>query len=663
MGRVPGRDRGLHSRRVPGPHTAPFGSWRSPISAEVVARAGTRLAEPLIAPDRSAWWLEGRPAEGGRTVLVRQPEGREPQDVTPEGFYVRTRVHEYGGGAWLLYGQTVFFSNFEDQRLYRQDPGQAPQAITPEPTLAAGLRYADGRATPDGRLIVCVRESHTGGDVLNELVAVAADGSEEPLVLATGRDFYSFPRLSPSGELLAFTCWDHPNMPWDGTELWVAELRPEGGLGEARLVAGGPAESIFQPEWSPGGELHFVSDRTGWWNLYRERDGAVDALTAEEAEFGYPQWLFGASTYAFLPDGAIACLRCRRAEERLCLLAPGSSRPVELDLPYTSFGYPSLRSEGGKLVFVAASPDREEAVVSLERPGGRPVPLKSASEEAVDPALAPIPRAVEFPTEGGLIAHAFYYPPTNPGFTGPEGERPPLIVEIHGGPTSHRPPAMRRAVLFWTSRGFGVIDVNYGGSTGYGRAYRERLRGGWGVVDTADCIAAARYLADSGESDGDRLLIHGGSAGGYTTLCALVFHRTFAAGASYYGVADAETLARETHKFESHYLDRLIGPYPAAAETYRERSPIHFVDRLRAPVILFQGLEDEVVPPSQAEQMVAALRASGVPHAYLPFEGEQHGFRRSGTIVRCLEAELYFYGRILGFEPADTIEPVEMKGA
>jgi dipeptidyl aminopeptidase/acylaminoacyl peptidase len=583
-------------------------------------------------------------------------------DVTPDGFYVRTRVHEYGGGAWLLHGETVFFSNFYDQRLYRQEPGQAPRPITPEPPTPAALRYADGRATPDGRLIVCVRESHTGAEAVNELVALPADGSAEPPALATGRDFYSFPRISPDGETLAWTSWDHPNMPWDGTELYVAALGQDE-LGEPRLVAGGPDESIFQPEWSPDGKLHFVSDKTGWWNLYREHDGAVEALTAEEAELGYPQWLFGGATYAFVADGAIACVRCDRGEERLCLLAPGAERPEDLGLPYTSFEFPCVRSHGNSLVFIAGSAEQEAEVVSLELPEGEPVPLRPSSDDPVGAAYASRPRAIEFPTEGGLTAHAFYYPPANPEATGPDGERPPLIVEIHGGPTSHRCPELRRATLFWTSRGFGVVDVNYGGSTGFGRDYRERLRDAWGIVDTADCIAAARHLAESGQADGERLLIHGGSAGGYTTLCALVFHDAFASGASYYGVADAETLARDTHKFESHYLDRLIGPYPEAAETYRQRSPIHFADRLRSPVILFQGLEDEVVPPSQAEEMVRALRANGIPHAYLSFEGEQHGFRRQETIVRCLEAELFFYGQILGFQPADEIEPVTIEGS
>src|SRR4051794_20493099 len=383
--------------------TAPFGSWRSPITAELVARAGTRLAEPLIGADGTVWWLEGRPAEGGRTVLVRRPPGGQPEDVTPGGFYVRTRVHEYGGGAWLLHGDTVFFSNFEDQRLYRHDRGEAPRPITPEPPLPAGLRYADGRATPDGSSIVCVRESHLGEEVVNELVAIPADGSGEPVVVATGRDFYSFPRISPDGERLAWTCWDHPNMPWDGTELWDARID-----GEApRPVAGGPHESIWQPEWSPEGELHFVSDRSGWWNLYRERENVVEALTSEEAELGYPQWLFGGSTYAFLSGGAIACIRSEGGEERLCLLEPGAERPQALGLPYPSFEFPPLRSHESPVVFIAGSPEHETEVVSLELPGGEPRALRPAEADPVEPGLASRPRAIEFPTEGGLTAHAF----------------------------------------------------------------------------------------------------------------------------------------------------------------------------------------------------------------------------------------------------------------
>ncbi|MFN8163331.1 MAG: S9 family peptidase [Solirubrobacterales bacterium] len=642
------------------PTTAPFGSWRSPIDAALVARAGRRLAAPAIAADGAVWWAEGNPSDGGRVILMRRPEGGEAEAVTPEGFYVRTRVHEYGGGAWHLAGpDLVLFANFADQRLYRQRLGEAPVAITPEPETSAALRYADFRVTPDGRTVVCVREVHGEGEAENHIVALALDGTGEPAILASGRDFYSFPRISPDGEWLAWTCWDHPNMPWDGTDLWLAPLAD---TGDARLVAGGSDESIFQPEWDPQGGLHFVSDRDGWWNLYRSEGEALEQLTDERADLAHPQWLFGGSTYAFLSDGTIVCVRCERGEERLFALDPGAWGLRDLGLPYTSFGFPSLAGRGTKVAFAAAGPERETEVVVFDAVASKSELVRTSTEEPLDPSYVSVPRAIEFPTSGGETAHAFYYPPANAGFAGPEGELPPLIVQSHGGPTSHATPALDREFAYWTSRGIGVVDVNYRGSSGYGRAYRERLRGGWGVLDTADCVAAARFLAETGEVDSERLAIRGGSAGGYATLCALVFHDDFAAGASYYGVADTETLARDTHKFESRYLDGLIGPYPERADLYRKRSPIHFTERLRSPVIMFQGLEDAVVPPNQAETMVAALKRNGVPHAYLAFEGEQHGFRRAETEVRCLEAELYFYGRILGFEPADALEPVEIDG-
>jgi dipeptidyl aminopeptidase/acylaminoacyl peptidase len=643
------------------PETAPFGSWSSPVDAATVARAGRRLGAPALADDGAVWWGEGRPTEGGRVVLMRRPEGGEPEEVTPAGVNVRTRVHEYGGGSWHLAApDLVLFADFADQRLYRQRLSEEPVAITPEPDSPAALRYADMRVTPDGQAVVCVREVHGEGEPENGIVALPLDGSDAPTVLASGRDFYSFPRVSPDGTTLAFTCWDHPNMPWDGTELWTVPLEAPA---EAQLVAGGPADSIFQPEWDADGRLHFVSDRDGWWNLYRAGDGReVEQLSAERADLAHPQWLFGGSTYAFLDGGAIACVRTERGEERLGLLEPGAEAVRDLGLPFTSFGFPSLSPRGARVGFAAAGPTTEAAVVVYDTGSGELESVREASEQPVDPAYVSAPQAIEFPTGDGEVAYGFFYPPANPGFVAPEGELPPLIVQSHGGPTSHATPALDREFVYWTSRGFGVVDVNYRGSSGYGRRYREGLNGTWGIADTEDCVRAATFLAESGEADGARLAIRGGSAGGYATLCALVFHDEFATGASYYGVADTERLAQDTHKFESRYLDNLIGPYPESRDAYRERSPIHFVDRLRVPVILFQGLEDEIVPPSQAETMVAALKSNGIPYAYLAFAGEQHGFRRSETEIRCLEAELYFYGRILSFEPAGDVEPVEIDG-
>jgi dipeptidyl aminopeptidase/acylaminoacyl peptidase len=636
---------------------APYGSWQSPITAALLAEGAVGLADPEPTAE-GVYWIEQRPAEGGRYVVVRRtPEG-ETSDVTPPGFSARTRVHEYGGGARFLHGETVFFANFDDQRLYRQDAGSAPRPITPEPQTPAALRYADGRLTPDGRLIICVRESHRDEVVVNELVALPPDGSTEPRVLASGSDFYSFPRVSPDGRTLAWTCWDHPRMPWDGTELWVAELSAEGALGEPLLVAGGPLESVFQPAWSPDGVLHFVSDRSGWWNLYRRGGTADEALAPMEAEFAVPQWIFGLSTYAFLPDGAIGCAYGSEGMGRLGLLRPGQGRVEDLETSHVPAGLPTLRSHGSQLTFVGASATEARAVVSLDVESGALEVLARSLEQPIDPAYISIPRSLEFPTDGGLSAHALFYSPRNDDVEPPPGERPPLLVVSHGGPTAQAESALDPEIQFWTSRGFAVVDVNYGGSTGYGREYRERLRGRWGEVDTADCLNAARHLAEAGEVDGQRLAIRGGSAGGYTTLCALAFHDLFDAGASYYGVADAELLAKDTHKFESRYLDGLIGPYPQAAAVYRERSPIHAADRISCPVILFQGLEDEIVPPSQAEKMITALERNGIPYAYLAFEGEQHGFRRAETIQRTLESELYFYSRILGFEAADPVEAV-----
>jgi dipeptidyl aminopeptidase/acylaminoacyl peptidase len=640
---------------------APYGAWESPITAQLVAEGGGRRGGALLADDGALWWAEMRPEEGGRSALMRRAEGGVPEEATPAGANVRTRVHEYGGGAWTLAApDLVVYAEFADGRLYRLRLGEDAVAITPDPEGVKALQYADMRLAPDGETLVCVREIHPhgGGEPENQLVALPLSGEGEARVLASGRDFYSFPRVSTDGETLAFTCWDHPQMPWDGTELWTAPLADPGAV---TRVAGGPTESIFQPEWGPDGRLHFVSDRSGWWNLYAVdlESGEEEQLTAEEADLAHPQWLFAGSTYAFVAGGAIVVVRTENATEQLFVRDPDGGPLRDLGLPYTNFVFPAIRSLGSRVACVAGTPEAEPTVVVYDHSSGEREEIRGDGE-GVDPALVPTPRAVSFETGEGEVAHGFYYPPTNPEFEAPEGEAPPLIVEGHGGPTSHVVPHLNLEFLFWTSRGFAIIDVNYRGSTGHGRAFREKLAGTWGVIDNEDCVRAALHLAETGKADRGRLTIRGGSAGGYATLCALVFHDELAAGASYFGVADAEALAADTHKFESRYLDYLIGPYPERADLYRARSPIHHVDQLRSPAILFQGLEDEVVPPNQAEKMVAAMRENGVPHAYLAFEGEQHGFRRAETNIRCLEAELYFYGRILGFEPAGSIEAVEI---
>ena len=641
--------------------TAPYGTWHSPITPEMVTEAGIRLGE-IITDGPDVYWLEGRPAEGGRNVIVRLggPNGEPgPVDVTPEGYNVRNRVHEYGGAAYEVNDGVVYFSNFADQRIYRHKSGEQPNPVTADPDIPAGDRFADGRFTPDGRFLVCVRERHVEGrEAVNEVVAVQVDGGVQT-VLASGHDFYSFPRLSPDGTRLAYTAWDHPNMPWDEAELWVAALSPDGASSGAVQVAGGSGESIFQPEWSPDGKLHFVSDRTGWWNLYAQEENAAVSVFPGNAESGEPQWVFGQSTYAFLPDGCIALIVGGEAGRRLMIIDK-DRQAREIELPYTSIG--GLVATGRDVLITAASPTEPAAIVRVDTDTGAVKVVRKSSELQIDEGLISRPQSVTFPTGDGEDAHAFYYPPTNSGFMAPASEKPPLIVLSHGGPTSAASASFSLDIQFWTSRGFAVTDVNYRGSTGYGRAYRDALKGQWGVVDTEDCINAARHLVDRGLADGRRAIIKGGSAGGYTTLCALVFHDYFAAGASYYGVADAETLATDTHKFESRYLDGLIGPYPEARDLYRQRSPIDYVDQLSCPVIIFQGLEDEIVPPSQAEAMVKALKAKGVPYAYLPFPGEQHGFRIAANIRRTLDAELYFYGKIFGFEPAGEVEPVVIEG-
>jgi dipeptidyl aminopeptidase/acylaminoacyl peptidase len=638
--------------------SAPYGRWKSPITSDLIV-AGTVGLGQIALEGRDVYWTESRPTEGGRSVIVRRTPDGETRDVTPPSFNARTRVHEYGGGAFLVADGTVYFSNFQDQRLYRQDPGSEPRPIQGA-TSGPDLRYADGIVDRSRGRIICVREDHTvaGHEALNTLVAFDLEGRKETQVLVSGHDFYASPCLSPDGTRLAWLGWNHPNMPWDGAELWMGGLRADGSLGQVERVAGGVDESVFQPQWSPDGVLYFVSDRGGWWNLYRLRAGGrAEALCEMAAEFGVPQWIFGLSTYAFESARRLVCTYIQGGSSYLASLDTETLALEPIEVPYTLIG--ELRAAPGRALFVAGSQMEPHALVQLDLSTRQCQVLRRSSDLTLDAGYLSTPQAVEFPTENGRTAHAFFYPPQNRDYVAPPGERPPLIVISHGGPTACASNALGLGVQYWTSRGIAVLDVNYGGSTGYGRAYRQRLDGQWGVVDVDDCANGARYLAGQGLVDGQRLIIRGGSAGGYTTLCALTFRDVFKAGASHFGIGDLEALARDTHKFESRYLDRLVGPYPERRDLYQARSPIHFTDRLACPVIFLQGLEDKVVPPNQAEMMVEALRAKGIPVAYLPFEGEGHGFRRAENIKRALDAELLFYARVFGFELADPVEPVE----
>jgi dipeptidyl aminopeptidase/acylaminoacyl peptidase len=641
--------------RMSDTQVAPDGSWKSPITSDLIV-AGTVSLGQIELDGEDVYWSESRPSEGGRNVIVRRSPDGQISDITPPPFNARTRVHEYGGGAYFVSNGAAYFSNYTDQRLYRQEPGGEPEAITP----GADMRYADGVMDHRRGRIICVREDHTGaGEATNTLVGVSLEGGDSGVVLLSGNDFYSTPRISPDGAHLAWLTWNHPNMPWDGTELWVGEFADDGSIRDRKLVAGGQEESIFQPEWSPDGTLYFVAEYTGWWNIYRLRDGQVENVCEMEAEFGVPQWQFGAAAYGFEAAQTIICRYVEGGVTKLGRLDTGTGALEFIETPYSYIG--QLKVKKGQAIFIGGSPFQPASVVRLELAAGQIEVLQKSSTLAIDPTYLSVPEAIEFPTENGQTAHAFYYAPINPGYTPTGEELPPLLVISHGGPTSSTHTALTPNIQYWTSRGFGVLDVNYGGSTGYGRAYRQRLNGQWGVVDLNDCVNGALYIVEQGRADKARLAIRGGSAGGYTTLCALTFSDVFSAGASYYGIADLSIFVHDTHKFESRYLERLVGPYPEKEELYRERSALNHIEHLSAPVIFFQGLEDKVVPPNQAEMMVAALREKGVPVAYLPFEGEQHGFRRAENIKRSLDAELYFYSRIFGFEIADAVEPVQIE--
>ncbi|MDB5871273.1 MAG: peptidase [Ramlibacter sp.] len=635
--------------------TAPFGTWKSPLGGQRVAAGVKPLSAPRISGD-SIFWLEGQPAEAGRVAAIRKTASGAPEVITPAPFNVRSRVHEYGGGAYAVDGNTVYFSNFADNLVYAQEPGGLPRALTGN----SSHRHADFEFDAARHRLVAVREDYSvaGHEPATAVVSLPLDPAQPSTVLVSGFDFFAAPRLSPDGKQLAWLCWNHPLMPWNGTELWLGDVAADGALTNTRKIAGKSSESLCQPVWSPAGELFVVSDRTGWWNLYRLRDGALAAVTTMQAEFGQPLWVFGQSLYGFTGEQEIVAVCIEGAVSRLVRIDLSSGLLTTLASPFTDVR--ELRAAKGFVVVHAAAAHLPDQIVRIDVASGRQEVLAQATHEVPPSQYLSAPQSISFPSANGRVSYGFFYPPANGDYQAPAGELPPLIVTSHGGPTSMSTGSLRLAIQFWTSRGFAVLDVNYGGSTGYGRAYMDSLKGQWGIVDVEDCVAGAQYVAQRGLVDGQRMAIRGGSASGFTTLCALTFHRVFKAGASHFGVSDLAALDADTHKFESRYTSYLVAPPPQRDALYRERSPILHTDKLSCPMIFFQGLDDKVVPPAQSESMVAALRAHGIPVAYVPFEGEGHGFRRLENIQRSLEAELLFYATVFGFEQADKVEPIEI---
>ncbi len=641
---------------------APYGSWKSPITSDLIVAERVELGGPIVLDRGEVYWTEARPAEAGRCVIVKYSSSNQIMDVTPKPFNACTRVHEYGGGAFTVAEGDIYFSNFDDQRLYRQQLGSTPIPITPE----GKFRYADCLFDKHRGRLVGVREDHTKSDrdAVASIVSINPAVNDGGRIIVSGNDFYSSPRISPDGTRLAWLTWNHPRMPWDGTELWVGRFREDGTLGHTIRVAGNVNESVFQPEWSPDNVLHFISDPSGWWNIYRWREdlspSRVEPLYEMTSEFGLPQWVFGLSTYGFESVNRLVCTYIHQSTTHMTSLILGTGKLDPIKLPYSGIRF--IRVTSGSAFFIADSPVEPAAIIQFDISEGKGQVLRRETDAIIDSGYLSQPEEIRFPTENGLTSFGLYYRPKNQDYAAPADTKPPLLIISHGGPTgaAHNGLSLEN-IQYWTSRGIAVCDVNYGGSTGYGREYRERLRDKWGIVDVDDCANAARYLTNLHEVDGNRLIIRGGSAGGYTTLAALTFRKIFKAGASYYGVSDLEALATDTHKFESHYLDSLIGPYPEKRELYVQRSPIHFTNRLSCPIIFFQGLEDKVVPPDQAVKMFEAVRSKGIPTAHIPFEGEQHGFRKAETIRRALDTELYFYSKVLGFQLPEHVEPMKIE--
>ncbi len=632
--------------------TAPFGSWKSPITSAVIASAAIRLSEITI-NNGDIYWNEGRPVEEGRSVIVKRTDDGTLIDCIGREFNVRSKVHEHGGGSYLASDDMICFSNFKDQRVYLLRGDSPPKPMT----LESRMRYADYVLDKKHNRVICVREDHTEEkNIVNSLVGLDAGDMGSEKILASGNDFYSSPCLDKDCSHIAWIAWNNPNMPWDGSELWVGALGNDGSINDAKCVAGSATESIFQPKWSPDGSLYFVSDRTGWWNLYRLRDGKTEQLCKMEAEFGEQQRELNMSMYGFRSAKEVVCVYNKGGYSHLAVLDTESKKIKNVELPYTAMN--DVRVTSDMVAFLGASPTEPASIVSLNLDSGKFNVLRRSAKARIDPRYISIPEAIEFPS-GKATAHAFFYPQHNADYVSPVGESPPLIVFSHAGPTGISKPVLSFETQYWTSRGFAVLDVNYGGSTGYGRAYRERIKGMWGIVDMEDCINGAKYLAEKGRINEKCAIIRGNCAGGYTALCALTFGNFFKAGASYYGMSDLEALENDDkNKFEIGYLERLVGPYPQMRDVYAERSPINSVDKLSCPVIFFQGTEDKVVPPGRTEKMFKAVRDKGLSTAYLLFNEEGHSFRKAESIKRSIDTELYFYSKIFGFEPADPIEPV-----
>ncbi|MGF1477479.1 MAG: prolyl oligopeptidase family serine peptidase [Geminicoccaceae bacterium] len=623
----------------------PYGSWPSPFDAAAVTAGQKAVGEPRVS-DGDIFWIETRPGEGGRQVLIRHREHLSVE-VGPNGFNTRTRVHEYGGGAYAVTRGLIVAANFADQRLYRL--GAQPAPLTPESD--GRLRFADMAIPSHRRWLIAIREDHTkGGEPRNTIVRLSLLGDEDQgQPLFDKADFVASPRLSPDGRRLAWVSWNHPDMPWDASRLWTAQIDEDGRLRDTLCLNPDSREAVLQPVFGPDGRLYAMTDRSGYWNLTRWPE--AEPVIAIDHDCAPPPWQLGQASFAWLTSERLAYTV---AEDGLWRLETVSAGGTVTRLAENETEISHLQADNGSIVCRVASPERAARIVRIDGETGEVQPLSSVDGALLLEDHLSKPQPIWFDSEGRRT-HAFFYPPSNGSYRGPPGEKPPLIVKSHGGPTGAARTDLNLKTQFWTSRGFAMVDVNYGGSTGFGRAYRERLNGRWGEVDVADCLAAARHLAERELADPERMAITGGSAGGFTTLSALVFHDLFKAGANHFGVADLTALAADTHKFESRYLDTLVGPYPQAKALYEARSPINAADRLSCPVIFFQGLEDKIVPPNQAERMVEVLRAKGLPVAYFAFPGEQHGFRQAETIQTVLMAELAFYCRVFGIERAERL--------